>query len=176
MQGQAGTDRAYAVVVMGVSGSGKSTLSTRLGAALACPVLEGDAFHAPANVAKMQAGHPLTDEDRWPWLDRLGAALGDAARERGRAVAACSALRRAYRERLGDASGLRPAFVLLALDHDTIARRIATRSGHYMPVALLDSQLATLEPPTADERALTLDSTRPPDELVAAVRAWLGLG
>ncbi|MBB3348423.1 MULTISPECIES: gluconokinase [unclassified Sphingomonas] len=167
---------ALAIVVMGVSGTGKTTLATALAHALACPMLEGDTYHSAANVAKMRDGHPLTDEDRWPWLDRLGAALGDAARERGRAVAACSALRRAYRERLGDASGLRPAFVLLALDHDTIARRMATRSGHYMPVALLDSQLATLEPPTADERALTLDSTRPPDELVAAVRAWLGLG
>lgn len=167
---------ALAIVVMGVSGTGKTTLATALAHALACPMLEGDTYHSAANITKMRDGHPLTDDDRWPWLDRLGAALGDAARERGRAVAACSALRRTYRERLGAASGLRPAFVLLALDHDTIARRMATRSGHYMPVALLDSQLATLEPPTADERALTLDSTRPPDELVAAVRAWLRLG
>ncbi|MBW6526721.1 gluconokinase [Sphingomonas sp. RHCKR7] len=158
---------------MGVSGTGKTTLATALAGALGCPMLEGDTYHSAANIAKMRDGHALTDDDRWPWLDRLGAALGDAARERGRAVAACSALRRVYRERLGAASGLRPAFVLLSLDHATIARRMATRSGHYMPVALLDSQLATLEPPTADERALTLDSTRPPDELVETVRAWL---
>jgi gluconokinase len=166
---------ALAIVVMGASGTGKTTLATALARAFACPMLEGDTYHSAANVAKMREGHPLTDDDRWPWLDRLGAALGDAAREEKRAVAACSALRRVYRERLGAASGLRLAFVLLALDRDTIARRMATRSGHYMPVALLDSQLATLEPPTADERALTLDSTRPPDELVAAVRAWLGV-
>jgi gluconokinase len=167
---------ALAIVVMGVSGTGKTTLATALSQALGCPMLEGDTYHSAANVAKMRAGEPLTDADRWPWLDHLGAALGDTARTRGRAVAACSALRRVYRERLAQASGLRPAFVLLELDHDAIARRMATRAGHYMPVTLLDSQLATLERPGADERALTLDSTRPPEALVAAVRAWLGLG
>ncbi|MGK6323386.1 gluconokinase [Sphingomonas sp. DT-51] len=159
---------------MGVSGTGKTTLATALAAALDCPMLEGDSFHSPANVAKMHAGHPLTDADRWPWLDHLGTALGEAARTHGRAVAACSALRRVYRERLATAAALAPAFVLLDLDPAAIARRMTTRPHHYMPVTLLDSQLATLERPGPDERALTLDATRPPADLVAAVRTWIG--
>lgn len=175
MQGQAGTDRAYAVVVMGVSGSGKSTLSTRLGAALDCPVLEGDAFHSRANVAKMQAGHPLTDEDRWPWLDRLGAALGEAALAAPGhvAIAACSALKRSYRERLSAASAVPLLFVLLDTGAAEIARRMETRSGHYMPPSLLGSQLATLERPAPDEPAVTLDAARPVEVLIAEALAWI---
>lgn len=173
MQGQAG--RTYAVVVMGVSGSGKSTLSTRLGCALACPVLEGDAFHSAASVAKMQAGHPLTDDDRWPWLDRLGAALGEAALASagGVAVAACSALKRSYRERLSAASAVPLLFVLLDTGAAEIARRMETRSGHYMPPSLLGSQLATLEKPTSDEAAVTLDAARPVETLVAEALTWI---
>ena len=175
MHGQAGTDRAYAIVVMGVSGSGKSTLSARLGAALGCPVLEGDAFHSAENVAKMQAGHPLTDADRWPWLDRLGAALGAAALDApgGVAVAACSALKRSYRERLSAASAVPLLFVLLDTGEAEIARRMRTRSGHYMPPSLLGSQLATLERPTPDEPAVTLDASRPVDALTAEALAWI---
>ena len=160
---------------MGVSGSGKSTLSTRLGTALACPVLEGDAFHSRANVAKMQAGHPLTDEDRWPWLDRLGAALGEAALATagGVAVAACSALKRSYRERLSAASAVPLLFVLLDTGAAEIARRMETRSGHYMPPSLLGSQLATLEKPTSDEAAVTLDAARPVETLAAEALTWI---
>jgi gluconokinase len=160
---------------MGVSGSGKSTLSARLGAALGCPVLEGDAFHSAENVAKMQAGHPLTDVDRWPWLDRLGAALGAAALDApgGVAVAACSALKRSYRERLSAASAVPLLFVLLDTGEAEIARRMRTRSGHYMPPSLLGSQLATLERPTPDEPAVTLDASRPVDALTAEALAWI---
>jgi gluconokinase len=168
-------DRPRAIVVMGVSGSGKTTLSTRLGEQLDCPVLEGDAFHSAACVAKMQAGHPLTDEDRWPWLDRLGYAIGDTASSRGLAVAACSALKRAYRERLAAASAVPLHFVLLDTARDEIARRMESRSGHYMPASLLDSQLATLERPGREERALTLDAASPPDALCAEVLAWLAV-
>jgi gluconokinase len=168
-------DRPRAIVVMGVSGSGKTTLSTRLGGQLGCPVLEGDAFHSVASVAKMKAGHPLTDEDRWPWLDRLGHAIGEAAATNGLAVAACSALKRAYRERLAAASAVPLDFVLLDTARDEIARRMASRSGHYMPPSLLDSQLATLERPGPEERALTLDAACPPDTLSAQVTAWLAV-
>ncbi|WP_373284518.1 gluconokinase [Sphingomonas metalli] len=161
------------IVVMGVSGSGKSTLSARLGAALDCPVLEGDDYHSAANVAKMEGGHPLTDADRWPWLDRLGAALGEAASAHGIAVAACSALKRSYRERLASASAVPLRFVLLATDADEIARRMASRAGHYMPPSLLGSQLATLEPPGADEPAITLDAAERPDTLCRQALEWV---
>lgn len=168
------TGQPHAIVVMGVSGSGKTTLSTRIGAVLGCPPLEGDAFHAAASVAKMRAGEPLTDADRWPWLDRLGAAIGDAARADGVAVAACSALKRAYRERLVAASGVPLGFVLLDTAEDALARRLRARRGHYMPASLLGSQLATLERPDADECALTLDAAQPVDALEADALAWIG--
>ena len=168
---------ARGIVVMGVSGSGKSTLAAYLAERLHCPLLEGDTFHAPASIAKMQSGHPLDDADRWPWLDRLGIALGDAAQtdNEGLAVAACSALKRAYRERLAAASAVPLSFVLLDTMPAEIARRLATRSGHYMPPSLLDSQLAILERPTADENALTLDAGRTPDALGSDVLTWLGI-
>ncbi|UYY60237.1 gluconokinase [Sphingomonas sp. S2-65] len=158
---------------MGVSGSGKSTLSACLAAQLDCPLLEGDDFHSVASVNKMLTGHPLTDEDRWPWLARLGAAIGAAAREHGVAVAACSALKRSYRERLSAASAVPMLFVLLDTTRDEIARRMNSRPDHYMPASLLDSQLATLERPGADECAVTLDAARSPEMLCADVRAWM---
>lgn len=170
-----GIDRPRAIVVMGVSGTGKTTLSVRLGAELGCPVLEGDAFHSAASVAKMRAGQPLTDADRWPWLERLGRAIGEASSTEGIAVAACSALKRAYRERLAAASAVPMYFVLLDTAREEIARRMTSRDGHYMPPSLLDSQLATLERPMPDERALTLDAARTPERLCAEVRAWLDL-
>ncbi len=163
-----------AIVVMGVSGTGKSTLGALLARTLHAPFLEGDGYHAPESVAKMAAGAPLTDADRWPWLDRLGAALGAAARTEGAAVAACSALRHAYRERLAAAAGMPLRFAFLDIDRAEIARRMGARSGHYMPTSLLDSQLATLERPDADEPALRLDAHRPPEALVREVCAWLG--
>ena len=174
MQAGATTGRPLGLVVMGVSGSGKTTLTQALAAALSCPVLEGDAFHSAANVAKMQAGHPLTDHDRGPWLDRLGAALGEAAGTSGIAVATCSALKRSYRERLAAASAVPLCFVLLDTNAGELARRMATRPGHYMPTSLLGSQLATLEPPGADECAVTLDAAQPIDALVAQALAWIG--
>ncbi|WP_443024403.1 gluconokinase [Sphingomonas sp. Leaf34] len=166
------------LVVMGVSGSGKSTLAACLAERLGCPFLEGDSFHSATSVTKMRSGHPLEDGDRWPWLDRLGAAIGDAASGAGHggiAVAACSALKRVYRERLSAASAVPLAFVLLETMPAEIARRLATREGHYMPASLLDSQLATLERPGPDEHALTLDAGRTPDALAADVVAWLGI-
>ncbi len=162
-----------AIVVMGVSGSGKSTLGAALAARLDCPFLEGDGFHSAANVAKMREGIALTDADRWPWLDHLGAAMGQAVRQGGVVVAACSALKRAYRERLATATAEPIAFALLDAPLAELARRMGNRPGHYMPPSLLDSQLDTLERPGADEPALTLDSTQGQDRLADAILAWI---
>ncbi len=162
-----------AIIVMGVSGSGKSTLGALLASRLECPFLEGDGFHDTHAIAKMSAGQPLDDDDRWPWLDRLGSAVGAAAASEGRAVAACSALRRSYRERLRGVIAAPTRFVLLDASHDELRRRLTDRSGHYMPASLLHSQLATLEHPDADEAALTLDAVAPPDRLCEITQAWL---
>lgn len=162
-----------AVIVMGVSGSGKSTLGAALAAAIGCPFLEGDAYHDEAAVAKMRSGEPLCDEDRWPWLDRVGAAVGRAVGEHGVAVAACSALKRRYRDRLIAAIATPVRFVLLDNDRAELERRLAGRARHYMPPSLLDSQLATLERPTADEAAAPFDAGAPPERLQAEILAWL---
>lgn len=158
---------------MGVSGSGKSTLGVLLADALGCPFLEGDDFHAAAAVAKMRGGEALTDADRWPWLDRLGAALGQEAATHGGAVAACSALRRCYRDRLRRAAGGAVRFILLDAPRPELARRLAVRPGHYMPASLLDSQLETLERPAADEAVLALDAGSAPELLCAQALEWL---
>ena len=158
---------------MGVSGSGKSTLGSVLAQRLGCRFLEGDAFHDPAAVAKMRAGRPLDDDDRWPWLDRLGAAVGEAVRSGGIAVAACSALKRDYRERLVAAIDAPTRFVLLEAEPEELVRRLTQRAGHYMPASLLRSQLATLERPGTDEPVLCLETTVSPGQLCERVEAWL---
>lgn len=158
---------------MGVSGSGKSTLGALLARRLDCPFLEGDDFHDARAIAKMSAGQPLDDDDRWPWLDRLGLAVGEAVASGGRIVAACSALKRDYRERLRRAIAAPTRFVLLDANQDELLRRLTRRSGHYMPATLLDSQLATLERPGADEAVLTLDAAAPPERLCDLAQAWL---
>lgn len=152
------------LLVMGVSGSGKSSFGAALAEALALPFADADAFHPAANIAKMQAGTPLTDADRWPWLDALGAWL--AARP---GVVACSALRRAYRDRLRQAA---PGLRLLYLEGAPalIAARQAARPGHFMPQSLMASQFATLEPPGPDENPLVLDVAQPLDQLVAQAK------
>ncbi|MDZ7856525.1 gluconokinase [Sphaerotilus sp.] len=157
------TPRLPVIVVMGVSGCGKSTFGLALAQALGVPYIEGDALHPPRNVALMAAGTPLTDADRAGWLDVIGDRLAQAG-EHG-AVVACSALRRVYRDRLRTAS---PGLRLVYLDGDPalLAERIGQRTGHYMPPALLPSQLQTLEPPDPDEAALTFDIAQPPEALV----------
>jgi len=157
------------VLLMGVSGSGKSTLGVQLAEALAIPFADADAFHPPANVAKMARGEALTDADRLPWLDALGQWL--AAQAYG-GVIGCSALKRAYRDRLrGPVANLR--ILYLAGDPGLIAQRQAARQNHFMPPSLMASQFATLEPPGADEGAIILDITLPPDLLVAEAIAQL---
>ena len=157
---------SVAVVVMGVCGCGKSTIGQGIATALHVPFLEGDALHPPENVAKMAAGIPLGDADRWPWLDRLGGALGRVAREQNGAVGACSALKRFHRDRLRTAAAVPLRFVCLVGSRELIAGRMAARTDHFMPLDLLDSQLAILEPPASDEDALLLDLRGAAGELI----------
>ena len=160
------------VVVMGVSGSGKTTIAAGLARDAGWTLLEGDSFHPPANVAKMHAGTPLTDDDRWPWLHAIAAAI-DAVRARGgSAVVACSALKRAYRDIL---VGDRPDVVLAYLQGSRalIGERMAARHGHFMPAALLDSQFATLEEPAPEERAIVAPVGPPPDAVIQDIERQL---
>ncbi|HET6440699.1 MAG TPA: gluconokinase [Anaeromyxobacter sp.] len=166
--------RISQLVLMGVAGSGKTTLANELGRRLGCEVADADEFHPPANVAKMASGIPLEDEDRWPWLKAIAAWIG-AREESGRtAVVTCSALKRAYRDVLRSASA-RLIFVHLSGTPALIADRLASRRGHFMPPALLDSQLAILEPLGPDEPGLTLDVAAPPADLAEQVIRSLGL-
>ena len=166
-------DKRTAWVVMGVSACGKSEVGTRLAQALGAPFIEGDRFHPPENVAKMTAGIPLDDDDRRGWLEALRAEIERAWESDPVVVLSCSALKRAYRDVLrGDGGDVR--FVHLHGDRDLIAQRMAARSGHFMPVSLLDSQLRTLEPLQPDERGVTLDVREPPQRLVEQVMATRG--
>ena len=157
---------------MGVSGSGKSTLGAALAHALSVPFLEGDAFHPPENVARMAAGVALTDADREGWLRSLAEQLRRHD-EKG-VVLSCSALKRRYRDTLRSGAP-DMALIYLSGPPEVVAQRMAGRSGHYMPPSLLTSQLATLEPPQADEDAITLDIQRDPPALLGDALAWLGL-
>jgi gluconokinase len=159
------------VIVMGVSGSGKSVVGTLLAYRLGVPFCEGDALHPAANIAKMAAGEPLDDADRAPWLAQVAAWI--AAQQEG-GVVSCSALKRAYRDRLRRGQAVPPAFVLLDPPHAVLESRMAARPGHFMPLRLLDSQLATLERPTSDEQALRLGAVEAPDAVAQAIVAWLG--
>ena len=164
-----------AIVVMGVSGSGKSTVGGALARRLDLPFEDGDDLHPPANVAKMAAGRPLDDEDRWPWLDAVGEWLADHSADRGQAggVVACSALKRSYRDRLRE--HLPSAFFLmLQADEALIATRLEARRDHFMPASLLHSQLETLEPLQPDEHGATVDVAGAVDQTVAAALRALG--
>ncbi|MCC2956096.1 gluconokinase [Massilia sp. IC2-477] len=158
-------------VVMGVSGCGKSDIGRRLAQALQARFIEGDAFHPPENVTKMAAGVPLTDEDRRGWLLALRAELQRAAGAGEGAVLSCSALKRIYRDVLRGSDAGAVCFVHLTGPRELIAQRMAARSGHFMPVSLLDSQLRTLEPLQPDECGLTLDLRESPARLVEQVLA-----
>lgn len=154
------------VVVMGVSAAGKSTVGAGLARALGIPFLDADDLHPPANREKMAAGQPLDDQDRRPWLELVGAELAAARRGSG-LVIACSALRRAYRDQI---RGHAPEAFFLHLDGSAalLAERAGSRTGHFMPSALLASQLATLEPLGPDEAGARLDVAAPVAALIAA--------
>ena len=159
-----GTKTPCALVVMGVSGSGKSTIAEHLAARLGWKYVDGDLFHPASNVAKMSAGHPLSDEDRWPWLQAIAGEIDRVYVAGRRAVVACSALKRAYRDILVHG---RDDIRVVYLDGTPalIANRLAARKGHFMPPGLLDSQFKTLEPPQPAERSITV-SIEPPVEAI----------
>ncbi|MDM7890431.1 gluconokinase [Curtobacterium caseinilyticum] len=167
----AATD-ARVLVVMGVSGSGKSTLAATVAERLGWAFAEGDEMHPAANVEKMQAGTPLTDEDRWPWLGTIAGWIRSHLEGGVPGVVTCSALKRSYRDVLR-APGV--VFVHVAGDTALIEQRMSARSGHFMPTSLLASQLATLEPPQPDEAHLTVSADRTPQDEAADVVARLGL-
>jgi carbohydrate kinase (thermoresistant glucokinase family) len=155
-----------------VSGSGKTTVAALLAGRLNCEFEDGDWLHPEANVEKMHRGIALTDEDRWPWLRAIAAWIDEKRREGRRGVVACSALKRSYRDVLiGERRDVR--LVYLKGDEALIARRIATRHGHFMPAALLHSQFETLEEPREDENPIAVSIDARPDEIVARILAAL---
>jgi len=156
--------------MMGVCGCGKSAVGEALAAKLGWPFFDADDFHPPANVEKMAAGTPLTDSDRWPWLDRLAAEMAAINEQGGNAVLACSALRQSYRDRIARAGAVR--FVYLKGDRETIAARLRERTHRYMPPSLLASQFATLEEPTS---AIVVDVRDTIPTQVETIIAALGL-
>ncbi|MES0034855.1 gluconokinase [Mesorhizobium sp. M0046] len=157
---------------MGVAGCGKSVVGEALAAALGALFIEGDRLHPPENVARMASGQPLTDALREGWLDAIGQRMAASVASRQCVVAACSALKRSYRDRL---RGFCPdiVFVYLEIDPATAMRRVGNRKGHFMPASLVDSQFATLEAPAADEAAMTLDGTRRVADTVATALSSL---
>lgn len=157
------------IVVMGVSGCGKSSVGAALSQALGIPYRDGDDLHPAVNVAKMRAGEALTDADRWPWLDRVAQDLARLAP----VIVGCSALRRAYRDRIRAGAGGPVLFVHLAGSREVIAARMAARSGHFMPASLLDSQFATLEPPLGEPGVLRLDASAALPLLQSEATTWL---
>lgn len=154
-----------ALVVMGVSGSGKSTMAEHLAARLGWRYVDGDLFHPPSNVAKMSAGHPLTDADRWPWLRAIATEIDNLLAAGISSVVACSALKRVYRDILVHG---RDDIRIVMLDgtKELIAKRLAARKCHFMPPGLLDSQFKTLEPPQPSERPVTVSIDAPVDGIV----------
>lgn len=170
-----GGSPAPIVVVMGVSGVGKTTVARLLAERLDVPYAEADDFHPEANIAKMSAGIPLQDEDRWPWLRRIAAWMAEHAAHGSGGVVTCSALRRSYRDVLR--AGCPDAFFLhLVGAQELVGDRMSHRTGHFMPTSLLDSQFATLEPLQPDERGAALDVGAGPAQLVEAALVLLAAG
>jgi gluconokinase len=161
------------VIVFGVSGAGKTTIGKLLAEELGWQFYEADDFHPRANIEKMRSGLPLTDEDRWPWLERLREQIMRSLAAKENAVLACSALKRVYREHLRVSGDVK--FVFLRGDYALIERQLRRRPGHFMNPALLQSQFADLEEPQSDEDVLTIDLGRSPQELVDEIKAKLNL-
>jgi carbohydrate kinase (thermoresistant glucokinase family) len=156
------------IVLMGVSGSGKSTVGAELSRKLGWPFRDADSFHPAANVEKMSRGVPLTDEDRAPWLAAIAQWIDERRRLSDPGIVSCSALKRAYRRRIiGGREGVR--LVYLEGDKELIAERMQARTGHFMPVSLLDNQFATLEEPRDDEAPVIVSIAAPPQQLADVV-------
>ncbi len=153
-------------VVMGVAACGKSTVGAALASRIGATFVDGDILHPPSNIAKMSAGTPLTDDDRKPWLDRVGEVLATGG---GRRIIGCSALKRAYRDRIRISAGEPTGFLHLAGKRSVIEARMHLRTGHFMPITLLDSQFATLQPLQPDEMGFTIDIDQSIQAIVAAL-------
>ena len=163
-----------AIMVMGVSGAGKSTVGRLIAARLDCPFRDADSFHPRANIEKMSRGEPLTDADRWPWLDAIAAWIAEHRAAGTTCVVTCSALKRVYRDIVTDKQRADVRLVYLKGGFDLIAARLAARTDHFMPPALLKSQFDTLEEPRGDERAITAEIDGTPEEIAEAVARQLG--
>ena len=170
-----GGEHTQAIVLIGVSGSGKTTVGKRLAPAIGATCLEGDDYHSSANIAKMRSGTPLTDEDRWPWLEKLGVAIGRHLAQGRSVVVSCSALRHAYRAALNKSAGRPLSFVHLTIDPAILEARMNARHQHFMPTSLLKSQLATLEPLGPDEIGTEIAETGTSQQTVAAIERWVRL-
>ncbi len=162
-----------AVVVMGVSGAGKTTVGRGLAEALGGVFIDGDDLHADAARAKMRSGQALTDEDRWPWLDEIGGALAEGLEAGRPTVVACSALKRAYRDRLRAAAGRALTFVYLEADPEAMRRRVGGRKNHYMPASLVDSQFAALERPRNEPGVIEVSADAKLDSMIPLLVARL---
>ena len=162
------------LIVFGVSGAGKTTVGKLLARELGWHFLEADDFHPAANIEKMRSGHPLTDEDRWPWLERLREQIERSIAAGEDAVLACSALKRRYRDCLRLNSDVK--FVFLSGDYALVAKQLRHRRGHFMNPTLLRSQFADLEKPKRDEDVLTVQLGRTPQEIAEEIEARLHLG
>ncbi len=161
------------IIIFGVSGSGKTTVGNLLARELDWCFIEADDFHPASNIEKMRSGHPLTDQDRWPWLEQLRQQIERSLAAGGNAVMACSALKRAYRDRLHVSDEIK--FVFLRGNYALVKKQLCSRHGHFMNAALLQSQFADLEEPESDENVLTIELGRTPEELVERIRAKLHL-
>lgn len=162
------------ILLMGVAGSGKSTIGAALSRRLDWPYADADEFHPPANVEKMRSGQPLTDDDRWPWLAAISAHIDHIRANKGHAIVSCSALKRVYRDVL---IGTREDVRLVLLDGTKaeILARMRARKDHFMPTSLLDSQFATLERPSADERPIIVPIAEAPDDIADAIISSLAV-
>jgi gluconokinase len=161
------------VIIFGVSGAGKTTVGKLLARELGWRFIEADDFHPSGNIQKMRSGHPLTDKDRWPWLERLRQQIERSLSTGENAVLACSALKRAYRDRLRVSNETK--FVFLRGDYVLVEKQLRSRHGHFMNAKLLRSQFADLEEPKPDEDVLTIELRRKPQELVEEIEAKLHL-
>lgn len=158
------------MVLMGVAGCGKSSVGADLAPLINASYTDGDDLHPQANIDKMSAGHPLTDEDRWPWLHIVGQTLGES---NNRTIIGCSSLKRAYRDAITQAANAPVTFIHLSGSRAVIESRLSSRQGHFMPTALLDSQFTTLEAPDSTENAIEVDIDQPIDDIVSEIRRKL---
>ena len=164
-----------AIILIGVSGSGKSTVGKRLAPAIGATFLEGDDYHPSANIAKMRSGQPLQDNDRWPWLEKIGVAIASHLRQGRSVVASCSALRRSYRNALSKGARRELTFIHLTISPQILEARMKARRQHFMPASLLRSQLETLEPLQDGEHGTAIAETGTAQQTGAAIERWLHL-